>query len=152
MTTPAPGVRLVVADVSHASTVHALVREHAAHDGSLDEVTTSLERWRELLDDTRVVVVLAWSGGEPVAYAAAVRALHLRSGRDVVAIDALYVRPSMRGQGIGEALMWSMARHHPDHAIRWEIEEGDLTGQRFHLGLGARLRRKVVAWWDPRSR
>jgi hypothetical protein len=35
--------------------------------------------------------------------------------------------------------------------IRWEVEEGNLAGQRFYVRLGARLRRKVVAWWEPHA-
>jgi ribosomal protein S18 acetylase RimI-like enzyme len=143
-----PDLRIVLADPSHAATVHAMMRELATHEGSLAAATTSEARWRELLERDDVTVLLATVGDHPAGYVSAVRKLHLWSGHDIVALDDLFVRAAFRNTGVGEALMRSLARR-SDLPIRWEVEEGNLAGQRFYVRLGARLRRKVVAWWEP---
>ena len=142
------GVRIVRADPSHAGTVRALMRELAAHEGSLAAATTSEQRWSELLARDDVTVLLARVAGEPVGYVSAVTKLHLWRGHEIAALDDLYVRPAFRDAGIGELLMHALARR-AGVPLRWEVEEGNLAGQRFYLRLGARLRRKVVAWWEP---
>jgi GNAT superfamily N-acetyltransferase len=124
------------------------MRELAVHEGSLAAATTSEERWRELLAREDVTVLLATVQNEPVGYLSAVAKLHLWTGTEIVALDDLYVRASFRNAGIGEALMCSLARR-SNLAIRWEVEEGNFASQRFSLRVGARLRRKVVAWWQP---
>jgi ribosomal protein S18 acetylase RimI-like enzyme len=143
-----PDLRIVRADPSHAPTVHRLMRELATHEGSLAAATTSEPRWRELLERDEVTVLLAMVADEPAGYVSAVRKLHLWSGHDIVALDDLFVRAAFRNAGVGEALMRALARR-SDLPIRWEVEEGNLAGQRFYVRLGARLRRKVVAWWEP---
>ncbi|MFN8024650.1 MAG: GNAT family N-acetyltransferase [Acidimicrobiales bacterium] len=142
-------VEIVAAGPDDAALVHVLVRELAAHEGSSSDVTTTVERWRELLAHDDVHVLLALVDGDPVGFVSAVRKLHLWTGRDIVALDDLWVRPDWRNRQIGESLMRALADRHPGLAVRWEVDEGNLAGQRFYLRLGARLRRKVVAWWQP---
>ncbi len=147
----AAGLRIVRAEPAHAVTIRTLMRELAAHEGSLAAATTSEQRWSELLARDDVTVLLATVEGEPVGYVSAVATLHLWSGDEIVTLDDLYVRPAFRNTGVGERLMRALACR-PELAIRWEVEEGNLAGQRFYLRLGARLRRKVVAWWEPHAK
>jgi hypothetical protein len=38
----------------------------------------------------------------------------------------------------------------PEHlAIRWEMREDNVAAQRFYRRLGAILRTKVIAFWQP---
>ena len=143
---------IVVADPSHAALVHRVAREAAAHEDALDALSTDTSGWQRLLANERVVVLIALVHGQPVGYAAAVRTLDLRTGRSAIDLDDLYVRPSARNRGIGEALLRATADWHDGDPVRWEVEEGNLAGQRFALRIGARLRRKVVAWWKPTAR
>lgn len=145
---PRPHVDVRPAGPADATVVWTMVRELAAHEGSLAAARTAPRRWAELLADDTVTVLVARIDGEPVGYVSAVRTLHLWSGRPVLALDDLYVRPGDRGHGVGEELMRALAASQPGHRIRWEVEEGNLAGQRFYVRLGAHLRRKVVAWWD----
>lgn len=141
-------VRIVTADRTHAALVRTLMRELAAYEHSLDVATTTEQRWRELLDHHDVTVLLAMIGDEPAGFVSAVRRLHLWSGEAIVALDDLYVRAPFRNAGVGEALMRALAAR-SDRPIRWEIGEDNLAAQRFYLRLGARLHRKVIAWWHP---
>lgn len=143
-------VRIVVAEPGDAAAVSAMVRELAAHEGSLDAVAADAQRWGEMLGEPDVTVLMAVADDdEPIGFVSAVRRLHLWSGTEIVGLDDLYVRSSARNSGVGEALMRALAARSGAQPIRWEVEEGNLAGQRFYLRLGARLRRKVVAWWDP---
>jgi ribosomal protein S18 acetylase RimI-like enzyme len=149
MSEPLDAVRIAVADPTAAGAVCAMVRELAAHEGSIDSVTSDEQRWREMLTDANVTVLIASMHGEPIGFVSAVRRLHLWSGREIVALDDLYVRAGARDRGVGEALMRALADRSGEQLIRWEVEETNLAGQRFYVRLGAKLRRKVIAWWDP---
>jgi ribosomal protein S18 acetylase RimI-like enzyme len=145
-------IEIVRADPSDAAMVDSMMRRFAGHEGFA--AANDERRWRELLADDRVMILVATIGSEPIGYLSAVRTLHVRSGADIVALDDVYVRPSARHRGAGEALVGALAAlaalaEGAGHAIRWEVEEGNLAGQRFSLRIGARLRRKVVAWWQP---
>ncbi len=142
-------VHIVVAGPSDAADVFTMVRELASHEASLDALAVTERRWREMLTDDEVTVLLAIIDGQPVGYVSAVRKLHLWSGEDIVALDDLYVRAAARNAGVGEALMRALAERCGDRLLRWEVDEGNLSGQRFYLRLGARLRRKVVGSWRP---
>jgi GNAT superfamily N-acetyltransferase len=149
MSTPPRDVRIVVAEPGDAAAVFTMVRELAAHEGSLEAVTSDAQRWEQMLAHPDVTVLIAVADDEPVGFVSAVRQLHLWSGAEIVALDDLYVRSAARNRGVGEALMLALAERSGALPIRWEVEEGNLAGQRFYLRLGARLRRKVVAWWNP---
>ena len=140
-----------IAEPGDAATVFAMVRELALHEGSLEAVTSSMTRWREMLDDDEVTVLIATLDGEPIGFVSSVRRLHLWSGEVIVVLDDLYVRPQARNAGVGEALMRALAECSGDQVIRWEVDEHNVAGQRFYLRLGARLRRKVIAAWQPES-
>ena len=149
MTAVDPSVWIRRAEPADASTVRALVRELAVQQGRLDELAATEERWGEVLADDGVTVLVALVDGTAVGYVSAVRTVHLWSGRDVMTVDDLYVAPGARGRGIAALLMTSLADRAPNRPIRWEVDEGNLRAQRFHLGLGAHLRRRVTAWWEP---
>lgn len=142
------GLAIFRADPSRAGTVRTMMRELAAQQGSLRSATTTEQRWQELLAREDVMVLLASVDGEVAGYVSAVTKVHLWTGDEITALDDLYVRAPFRNDGIGAALMHALAErsHRP---LRWEVQEGNLAGQRFYLRLGARLQRKVIAWWDP---
>jgi ribosomal protein S18 acetylase RimI-like enzyme len=149
MATMSDPVEVVTATPTHAAIVEMLVRELAAQQGATDGVTTTVGRWRELLADDGIDVLIALDRGEPVGYVSGARRLHLWTGREIMAIDDIYVRPAARGRGIGTELMRSMSERQVGRPLRWEMDEANLPGQAFSLDLGARLRRRVIAWSRP---
>lgn len=134
-----------------AATVQLLLLELADHEGDGQHVHVDSARWHELLAEPRVVVLLAERAGEAVGYVSAVRELNLWLGRDLLALDDLYVRGSSRGQGVGEQLMCALAAHALDDRllIRWGLREDNDGARRFYERLGATLRTKTVAAWRP---
>lgn len=141
------------ATASDAATVDTLVREIAAHEGDLEHVHTAAADWAALLGRDDVVVLLAEHEGRALGYTSAVRRLHLWSGRDVLAVDDVFVRPGARSAGLGRRLLAAMARHAAPNrlTITWGVEPDNVRAQGFYAGLGASLRAKVVAGWTPEA-
>jgi GNAT superfamily N-acetyltransferase len=138
--------RAVPAD---AGLVRTMVVELAAYQDEAEHVTITEQRWRDLLGRDDVIVLVAERGGEAAGYVSAVRRTHLWSGRDVLALDDLYVRESHRDGGIGRALMLELARLAlPERlTITWGLRTDNEGGHRFYARLGAGLRTKTVASW-----
>lgn len=134
-----------------ASTLQALLLELADHEGDGQHVHVDADRWAAMLAEPRLVVLLAEASGRALGYVSAVHQLNLWLGRDILALDDLYVRPAARGQGVGELLMSELARHASTEQmlIRWEMRADNAGAQRFYRRLGATLRTKVVAAWLP---
>jgi GNAT superfamily N-acetyltransferase len=151
-TAPSTGVTVRRATPADAATVHALVLEIAAHEGDLDHVHVTAERWAELLRRDDVVVLLAERDGAALGYTSAVRRLHLWSGGDLVAVDDVYVRPGERSAGVGRRLLTAMATlvAAPEQlTLTWGVEPENVRAQQFYAGLGATLRPKMLAGWAP---
>ena len=136
-----------------AATVRTMVRELADHQDEGEHVTITEDRWRDLLGRDDVVVLLAEHDGHAIGYVSALRRPHLWSGDNVLALDDLYVRQEHRDVGAGRALMLELARHAlPDRLIiTWGMRPDNHDAQRFYARLGAKLRPKVVASWDPQT-
>jgi len=139
------------AGVDDAGTVLALMRELAEHEDSAGAVHCTEDDWRRMLADPAVLVLLASAAGRPVGYVSGIRQPNLWLGRDIFAMDDLYVRGEARDRGVGGHLMASLAEHvGPDRlVITWGAREDNEAGHRFYRRIGASLRTKVVASWTP---
>jgi ribosomal protein S18 acetylase RimI-like enzyme len=137
-----------------AELVRTMIGEIADHQDEGMYVTVTVDRWRELLADDTVTVLIAEYDGEPAGYVSAVRRLHLWTGGDVLGLDDLYVRERFRGQRVGELLMLELARQAAlPHklTITWGMRTTNEGAQRFYTRLGATLRTKVLAAWSYES-
>lgn len=134
-----------------AATVLAMVRDLAVTNGDDVAEAGTLPGWTAALARPDVVVLVAERDGRAVGYVSAVRKFHLWLGRDVLALDDLYVAPDQRDGGIGRLLMAELARlaTAEELLVRWEMREDNTAARRFYERLGARLRTKVVASWAP---
>jgi GNAT superfamily N-acetyltransferase len=139
------------ASVADAPTVQLLLLELADHEHSAHAVRVDVDGWRRMLALPEVVVLLAFLAGEPAGYVSGMRQLHLWQGRTILAMDDLYVRAAARNRGIGGQLMAALAKEVLDERlpIRWGVEVDNLDGHRFYERLGATLRTKIVAAWQP---
>jgi ribosomal protein S18 acetylase RimI-like enzyme len=128
-----------------------LLLELADHEGDGHQVHVDVDRWAEMLTEPRVVVLVAEVAGAPVGYVSAVHQLNPWLGRDILALDDLYVRTIARRQGVGELLMADLARYAAVEQllVRWEIRADNENAQRFCHRLGATLRTTVIATWLP---
>ena len=150
-THPTRAVTIRRATPADAATVHQLVLEIATHEGDLDHVRVTAERWTRLLERPDVVVLLAERDGVALGYTSALRRLHLWSGGDLLAVDDVFVRPGERSGGLGRRLLGSMAEYAAPEGltVTWGVEPENDRAQAFYTGLGATLRSKVIAGWVP---
>jgi ribosomal protein S18 acetylase RimI-like enzyme len=141
------------AGVDDATTVRTLLLELATHEGTATAVQATAADWRRMLADPAVVVLVAYHGDRPLGYVSGVRQLNLWLGRDLLALDDLYVRAEARDRGVGGRLMAALAAHVADERllITWGVREDNEAGQRFYRRLGAGLRTKMVAAWQPQD-
>jgi ribosomal protein S18 acetylase RimI-like enzyme len=139
------------AGVEDADDVRTLLVELATHENSADAVHATVQDWRRMLANQRVVVLRAVAGDQPLGYLSGTRQLNLWQCRDLFAMDDLYVRSQVRDRGIGGQLMAALAELvAPDQSvIAWGVNQDNDAGQRFYQRLGAMLRTKVVAAWRP---
>lgn len=139
------------ATLEDAAVLDQMVRELAAHEGSLDDVRVDAAGWRELLARPEVTALIAEADGEVVGFTSTVRRLHLWSGGDLIALDDLYVRPAHRDRGIGNRLMTAVARlaAQEELLVLWGVRLDNHAGQRFYARLGATLSTKMTAAWTP---
>ena len=134
-----------------ATALQQMLLELADHQGEGQHVHVDAGRWRELLADPRVLVLLAEREGQPVGYVSAVRQLNLWAARDILALDDLYVREAARSQGVGDALLRALVAHAAGDRllIRWELLVDNHGARRFYERIGAAVRTKMVASWRP---
>ncbi len=134
-----------------AEILDEMVRELAAHEHSLEHVLVNPERWRALLARPDVRVLIAEEDGEVAGFTSTIRRLHLWSGRDLIALDDLYVRPAYRNKGVGNDLMNTVAglASEEDLLVLWGVRLDNHAGQRFYARLGASLNTKMTASWTP---
>jgi ribosomal protein S18 acetylase RimI-like enzyme len=150
------GLRFEAATPADALTVHRLATELAHEDGGADDLLATAADWERLLGRPDVLVVLArHPDGRPLGYVSATRRLNLWQGREIVAIDDVYVRAEGRNLGVGRRMMRSFAEVAAEGApgsppmIRWELRVDNHAAARFYARLGARLRTKQIAVWAP---
>jgi len=134
-----------------APSLDTMVRELAACEDSLEHVAVDAAAWADILARPDVVVLIAEREGEPVGFVSTVRRLHLWSGKDILALDDLYVRPGNRDRGVGSRLMAAVARlaDGDNLVVTWGARLDNRRAHRFYERLGAILKTKVVASWDP---
>ncbi len=134
-----------------AAVVLTMVREIAAHEGDASAAAGTAESWAAMLARPDVVVLLAERDGVPVGYVSAVRRLLLWLGKDILVLGDLFVRDGYRDAGVGRLLMTEIAAlAAPERLLlHWEMREDNVAAQRFYRRLGATLRTKVIAFWQP---
>jgi ribosomal protein S18 acetylase RimI-like enzyme len=150
-TPTATDVQIRRADANDAALVRTMLLELAAHEHTAHAVHATVDDWRRMLADPAVTVLLAFADGRAVGYVSGIRQLNLWIGRDILAMDDLYVRADARDRGVGGRLMAALAQYAADDqlVITWGVREDNEAGHRFYLRLGATLRTKMVAAWQP---
>lgn len=132
----ATGTRVILADVSDAATLARLQIDFGAEFGS-DEppFEVLLPRFGRLLADPAAFALLAGSRSDPVGYAVVtLRPTVYCEGRLAV-LDELYVRPGMRGGGIGTTLLTAAVREvrrRGGGEMHINVDEIDVDARRFY--------------------
>lgn len=120
----------------------SFVRELAEYERSAHEVVATEENLRESLFGERRVAegVIARVGGEPAGMALFFYNFSTWTGLRGLYLEDLYVRPELRGRGVGRALLAHLARTARERdcaRFEWAVLNWNEPAIRFYRRLGA---------------
>lgn len=123
--------------------VLSFIRELAGYERLAHEVVATEERLRHTLFGPRpfAEVVLAELEGEAVGFALFFHNYSTFLGLPGIYLEDLYVRPAVRGAGVGRALLRHLARLAVERGcgrLEWWVLDWNEDAIRFYASLGAR--------------
>jgi GNAT superfamily N-acetyltransferase len=121
----------------------SFIRELAEYERLLHEVTATEETLcRSLFGERKVAeVIFGEVEGEPVGFAVFFHNYSTFLGQQGIYIEDLFVRPAMRGRGIGRALFAHIARIARSRGcgrLDWWVLDWNEPALRFYASLGSR--------------
>ena len=127
-----------------AGLVFSLVRELAEYEKLLHEVQASEADIAEALFGTnpRLYCDIAEWNGEVAGFAVWFVNFSTFAGRHGIYLEDLFVRPALRGKGIGKALLMHLARECVAQGwsrLQWAVLDWNAPSIAFYKSLGAEL-------------
>ncbi|MBR0869305.1 GNAT family N-acetyltransferase [Bradyrhizobium tropiciagri] len=127
-----------------AGLVLSLVRELAAYEKLLHEVHASEADIAEALfgANPRLYCDIAEWNGEPAGFAVWFVNFSTFAGRHGIYLEDLFVRPALRGNGIGKALLVHLAKECRAQGfarLQWAVLDWNAPSIAFYKSLGAEL-------------
>ena len=134
---------IVPATRNDLSLILALIKELAEYERLAHEVVATEEVLSETLFGERpyAEVVLAYYDDEPVGYALYFHSYSTFLGRPGLYLEDLFVRPAVRGKGIGKALLAFVARVASERTcgrLEWSVLNWNEPAIGFYKSLGAK--------------
>ncbi len=119
------------------------IRELAEYERLAHAVVATPEELREQLFGERpsAEVLIAREEGEPAGFAVFFHNFSTFLGRRGLYLEDLYVRPELRGRGVGRALLRALARVAAERGcgrLEWSVLDWNEPAIRFYRSLGAR--------------
>jgi GNAT superfamily N-acetyltransferase len=130
------------AAASDAALILGLLRELAEYERLLHEVEATQAMVSEALfsDKPRVFADIAEWKGEPAGFALWFYNFSTFRGRHGIYLEDLFVRPQLRGHGIGKALLRGLARRCASEGLarlEWSVLDWNEPSIGFYRSLGA---------------
>ncbi|GKQ54933.1 GNAT family N-acetyltransferase [Bradyrhizobium sp. Ce-3] len=127
-----------------AGLVFSLVRELADYEKLLHEVHASEADIAEALfgANPRLYCDIAEWNGEPAGFAVWFVNFSTFAGRHGIYLEDLFVRPALRGKGIGKALLVHLAKQCLANGwsrLQWAVLDWNAPSIAFYKSLGAEL-------------
>ncbi|MCP1842746.1 GNAT superfamily N-acetyltransferase [Bradyrhizobium sp. USDA 4524] len=127
-----------------AGLVFSLVRELAEYEKLLHEVHASEADIAEALfgANPRLYCDIAEWNGEPVGFAVWFVNFSTFAGRHGIYLEDLFVRPALRGKGIGKALLVHLAKQCLANGwsrLQWAVLDWNAPSIAFYKSLGAEM-------------
>jgi GNAT superfamily N-acetyltransferase len=140
---PDPRLRIQSAERKDVRLILSFIRELADYEHLAHEVVATEEILNETLFGARpsAEVVFALYEGQPVGYALFFNSFSTFLGRPGIYLEDLYVRPAMRGRGIGKALLVHLAQLAVERKcgrLEWAVLNWNEPSIGFYKNLGAR--------------
>ncbi|NEU97834.1 GNAT family N-acetyltransferase [Bradyrhizobium uaiense] len=127
-----------------AGLVFSLVRELAEYEKLLHEVHASEADIAEALfgANPRLFCDIAEWNGEPAGFAVWFVNFSTFAGRHGIYLEDLFVRPALRGKGIGKALLVDLAKQCLANGwsrLQWAVLDWNAPSIAFYKSLGAEM-------------
>jgi GNAT superfamily N-acetyltransferase len=136
-------LQITPASRSDVPLILTLINELAVYEKLAHEVLATEEVLSESLFGARpsAEVVIASYDGEPVGYALFFHSFSTFVGRPGLYLEDVYVRPTMRGKGIGKAILAFLARLAVERKcgrFEWSVLNWNEPSIGFYRSLGAK--------------
>ncbi len=140
---PDPRLALRSARPADAAAIHALICELADYEKLRHEVDASVDDIaRDLFGASpRVYAQVAEWDGEVAGFSLWFHNYSTFRGRHGIYLEDLFVRPSLRGKGIGKALIVDLARRCVAEGLprfQWSVLDWNTPSIEFYQSLGAK--------------
>lgn len=140
---PEDSLRIVPATRNDIPLILALIRELAEYERLSHEVDATEDLLSETLFGKRpyAEVILAYYDGQPVGYALFFHSYSTFLGRPGLYLEDLFVRPALRGKGIGKALLATLAGiavKRKCGRLEWAVLNWNEPAIGFYKSLGAK--------------
>jgi GNAT superfamily N-acetyltransferase len=135
-------LRIVPANENDIPLILGFIEELAEYERLAHEVVATEAILHETLFGPRpyAEVVLAYHDGEPAGYALFFHSFSTFLGRPGLYLEDLYVRPPLRGKGIGKALLVHLANLAVERKcgrLEWAVLNWNESAIGFYKSLGA---------------
>jgi GNAT superfamily N-acetyltransferase len=135
------GFQLRFAEDKDTALILGFIRELAAYEKMSDDVIATEEVLRESLFERRAAeVVIGEYEGNPAGFALFFHNFSTFLGRPGIYLEDLYVRPEMRGKGLGKIMLSFLARLTVERKcgrLEWACLDWNEPSIRFYKNLGA---------------
>lgn len=120
----------------------AFIRALAEYERLTHEVVATEETLRQNLFGPRrtAEVILGYCGDEPAGFAVYFHNFSTFLGRPGIYLEDLFVKPHLRGRGLGKALLVHLARVARERGcgrLEWSVLDWNEPSIRFYKNLGA---------------
>lgn len=135
-------ITLRTATLADVPTILAFIRELAEYERLSHEVVATQELLEQQLFSIppRAEVIIAQYHNEPVGFALYFHSFSTFVGRPGLYLEDLYVRPSMRGKGIGRSLLQRLAQIALERGcarLEWSVLDWNEPAIGFYKSVGA---------------
>lgn len=141
ITTNLKGFDLYFAEESDTPIILEFIRELAQYEKLLHEVTATEEILRESLFERKSAeVIIGEYEGKPVSFALFFHNFSTFLGKPGIYLEDLYVKPEMRGKGIGKIMLSFLAQLAVEHKcgrLEWWCLDWNEPSVQFYKQIGA---------------
>jgi len=132
------------AEYEDASLILSFIKELAEYEKLSDSVTASEDLLLKNIfgENKHAEVIIAEYNGEPAGHALFFHNFSTFLAKPGIYLEDLYVRPQLRGKGIGKALLFylvNLAKERDCGRIEWAVLDWNTSAIEFYKSMGAVL-------------
>lgn len=129
------------ATLDDAELLLSFIYEMAKYENEVDHVKTNIEKIKQMLTDSNMAEALIGEyDGVPVCYAIYFYTYSSYLGKKGLYLEDLFVKPEMRGKGLGTIVLSMLAKHSLENdfeRFEWSCLDWNKKSIDFYLSLNA---------------